>query len=132
MYNAGVGNFHLGNCFESEEKNKVEKIYFNFQDNANRTHTSLLRWPFAATLHAKWQSLDWYTHMRNIFIGQMTKVLVGTLDLRTGTGHLQVMQMQCDERWMYNLCGFMLYISCGSEWISLQHHKWPDTCRSQG
>ena len=66
--------------------------------NANQMHSSLSRWPFAATLHAKRQSLDWYPHMKNIFIGQMTKVLAETLDLRTGTGHLQVTQTQCDER----------------------------------
>ena len=38
--------------------------------------------------------------MKSHFIGRMTKVLAGTLDLRMGTGHLQVMQMPCDERWL--------------------------------
>ena len=45
-----------------KKKIKSKKIDFNFPDNANKTHTSLLRWPFAATLHAKRQSLDWYPH----------------------------------------------------------------------
>ena len=38
--------------------------------------------PFAVTLHAKQQLLDWYLHMKNLFIRQMTKVLAGTPGLQ--------------------------------------------------
>ena len=72
--------FRSWQFFESEEKIKLTKSISVSQTMQIR-HTSLLRWPFAVTSHAKQQSLDWYPRVKNLFIGWMTKVLAGTFNL---------------------------------------------------